>query len=93
MSDIARVGKMVDWFYRVEYEQRGSPHIHMLIWLQNAPVYGVGKDEDVAAYIDSIISCSKPQDDEELLDLVNKQTHRHSHTCRKKSKNVCRSNP
>ena len=89
---LAPLGKIKDWFYRVEYQQRGSPHIHMLIWLDNAPVFGVDKDEDVVAYIDRIITCSKPESDPELQDLVNRQTHRHSHTCRKKSKNICRFN-
>ena len=84
MSELAPLGKIKDWFYRVEYQQRGSPHIHMLIWLDNAPVFGVDKDEDVVAYIDRVITCSKPESDPELQDLVNRQTHRHSHTCRKK---------
>ena len=92
MSELAPLGKIKDWFYRVEYQQRGSPHIHMLIWLDNAPVFGVDKDEDVVAYIDRVITCRKPESDPELQDLVNRQTHRHSHTCRKKSKNICRFN-
>ena len=92
MSELAPLGKIKDWFYRVEYQQRGSPHVHMLIWLDNAPVFGVDKDEDVVAYIDRIITCSKPESDPELQDLVNRQTHRHSHTCRKKSKKICRFN-
>jgi hypothetical protein len=84
MSQISPLGKIKDWFYRVEYQQRGSPHIHMLIWLENAPVFGVDKDEDVIAFIDRIITCSRPDNNSELLELVNRQTHRHSHTCRKK---------
>ena len=64
----------------------------MLIWLDSAPVFGVDKDEDVVAYIDRVITCSKPESNPELLDLVNRQTHQHSHTCRKKSKNICRFN-
>ena len=92
MSELAPLGKIKDWFYRVEYQQRRSPHVHMLIWPDNAPVFGVDKDEDVVAYIDRVITCSKPESDPELQDLVNRQTHRHSHTCRKKSKNICRLN-
>ena len=88
-SGLAPVGKVKDWFYRVEYQQRGSPHIHMLIWLEGAPVFGVDKDEHVVAYIDSIITCSKPDDNTELLDLVCRQTHRHSHTCRKQRGKIC----
>ena len=86
------LGKIADWFYRVEYQQRGSPHIHMLIWLQNAPTFGEDFDGDVVSFIDKIITCEKPNDNPDLLALVNRQVHRHSHTCRKKSKSVCRFN-
>ena len=86
MSEISPLGKLKGWFYRVEYQQRGSPHIHMLIWLENAPVFGVDKDEDVVNFIDQIITCRKPDNDTELFDLVNRQTHRHSHTCQKTQK-------
>lgn len=64
----------------------------MLIWLENAPVFGVDKDEDVIAFIDQTITCTKPENNATLLELVNRQTHRHSHTCRKKSRNICRFN-
>ena len=92
LSKTAPLGKIADWFYRVEYQQRGSPHIHMLIWLENAPTFGVDFDCDVVKFIDKIITCEKPTQDSDLLALVNRQVHRHSHTCRKKSKNVCRFN-
>ena len=64
----------------------------MLIWLDNSPVFGVDKDKDVVAYIDHIITCSIAESDPELQDLVTRQTPRHSHTCRKKLKNICRFN-
>ncbi len=86
------LGKIDDWFYRVEYQQRGSPHIHMLIWLEDAPVFGVDCDDKVTAFIDKIISCERPTDNPELLKLVNRQIHRHSHTCREKRKTECRFN-
>ena len=92
LSTAAPLGKIADWFYRVEYQQRGSPHIHMLIWLERAPTFGEDFDGDVVSFIDKIITCEKPNDNPELLALVNRQVHRHSHTCRKKSKTVCRFN-
>ena len=94
MSSAAPLGKIADWFYRVEYQQRGSPHIHMLIWLESAPVYGYDEDEDedVTSFIDEIITCRKPENDPELQFLVNRQIHRHCQTCRKKSKAECRFN-
>ena len=36
-SEIEPIGKVADFFYRVEFQQRGSPHIHMLIWIERAP--------------------------------------------------------
>ena len=51
MSNAAPLGKIADWFYRVEYQQRSSPHIHMLIWLEDAPVYGCDGDDEKKVYI------------------------------------------
>ena len=92
MSSAAPLGEIADWFYRVEYQQRGSPHIHMLIWLEDAPVYGCSDDNDVTTFIDKIITCKKLDSDPELALLVNRQIHRHCQTCRKKSKAECRFN-
>ena len=75
LSAQAPLGEIADWFYRVEYQQRGSPHIHMLIWLEDTPVFGVDDNDKVIAFIDKIISCKKPTDDEELLKLVNRQQY------------------
>ena len=92
ISSHAPLGKIADWFYRVEYQQRGSPHIHMLIWLEDTLIFGVDNDIEVIEFIDKIISCKRPTDNPELDKLVNRQVHRHSHTCRKKSKAQCRFN-
>ena len=88
MSNYAPLGKVKDWFYQVEYQQRCSPHIHMLIWLEGAPVFGVDKDEDVTSFIDQIITCKKPVDDPALLNLVNRQTQAFSHLPQKIKKSV-----
>jgi len=64
----------------------------MLIWLEDAPQFKIDSDADVTSYIDNIITCQKPIDNPELLKLVNRQIHRHSHTCRKNTKSECRFN-
>ena len=38
-SDEMPIGEIVDFFYRVEFQQRGSPHIHALFWVKDAPQY------------------------------------------------------
>ena len=92
LSTEAPLGKIADWFYRVEYQQRESPHIHKLIWLENAPTFGEDFDGDVVSFVDKIVTCEIPNDNPDLLALVNRQVHGYSHTCRKKSKSVCRFN-
>ena len=92
LSSAKPIGKISDWYYRVEYQQRGSPHIHMLLWLEGAPVFGVDHDNLVTSFVDNLITCHNPSEDPELLKLVNRQIHRHSHTCQKKSKHECRFN-
>ena len=44
-------GKLSDWFYRVEYQKTGSPHIDMLLWLENVPQFQEDSDNDVTAYL------------------------------------------
>ena len=92
LSSSEPLGKISDWFYRVEYQQRGSPHIHMLIWIKDAPQFQTDSDKEVTTFIDKIITCIKPIDNPELLKLVNRQVHRHLHTCRKNTSNPCRFN-
>ena len=86
LSDAAPLGKIADWFYRVEYQQRSPPHILKLIWLENAPRFVIDSDEKVIGFVKKVISSQKPTDISELLKLVNRSIHRHSRTCRKKSK-------
>ena len=86
-SEHIPIGKIRDYFYRVEFQQRGSPHIHILIWIENAPCYKIASDEEVVKYIDKHVSCSL---DSKPKDLLNLQIHKHSKTCRKKGHPICR---
>ena len=66
-SSAEPLGTISDRFYRVEYQQSGSPHIHMLIWLDGAPEFQVKSDAEVTGFIDNIITCQKPTDNPKLL--------------------------
>ena len=39
---------------RIEFQARGSPHAHTLLWLKDAPVYANDPDEGVIAFINKI---------------------------------------
>ena len=82
------VGKVLDYFYRVEFQQRGSPHIHMLVWVENAPTLETRSKEEIIEFVDQYLTCNS--DNEKTANLVNLQSHKHSRTCRKKGKPICR---
>ena len=88
-SPASPFGVLKDYFYRVEFQQRGSPHIHMLAWIENAPKYAENEEHDVLDYIDKVASCSGdiPSEIQEVLEF---QKHKHSRACRKGGKPVCR---
>ncbi|XP_049339759.1 uncharacterized protein LOC125804686 [Astyanax mexicanus] len=88
------IGRVVDYFYRVEFQQRGSPHVHAMFWVDNAPQIDKDNDNDVVKFIDQYISSELPSNDSELVEIVSTvQMHsrRHSKTCRKRN-SVCRFN-
>ena len=41
-----------------------------VLWVKDAPKYGVAKNEDICTFIDQYISCTIPADDGQLRDLV-----------------------
>ena len=82
------IGNLLDYFYRVEFQQRGSPHIHTLVWIENAPTLETNSEEEIDQFVDQYLTCNT--DNEKTASLVGLQSHKHSRTCRKKGKPVCR---
>ncbi|XP_062389285.1 uncharacterized protein LOC134077598 [Sardina pilchardus] len=94
MSPANPIGKIVDYFYRVEFQQRGSPHVHCLFWIENAPQIDKESDEDVAAFIDNYVTCELDSEDTKLYETasaVQQHSKKHSKTCKKKG-TTCRFN-
>ncbi len=94
MSPARPIGEVIDFFYRVEFQLRGSPHIHCLFWVKDAPEFEKDQDQDVCDFIDKYISCKlpDPNKDPELHRIVSEvQMHsrNHSKSCRKNKKH-CR---
>ena len=53
-SEVSPLGKLTDFYMRIEFEQRGSPHVHSLLWIENAPKYGVSPLNEVIEFIDNV---------------------------------------
>ena len=76
--------EIVDYGIRIEFQARGSPHAHCVIWVKDAPKYGIDSDEDVCEFIDKYITCSIPQTEGKLKELVLLlQRHVHSTYCKR----------
>ena len=35
-EDVEPLGPLVDYIYHVKFQQRGSPHIHCLLWINDS---------------------------------------------------------
>ena len=81
-SSAQPIGEVIEYVICIEFQARGSPHAHTLIWIKDASKLGYADEADVKAFIDKYILCSLPDNDQELQDLVEGlQIHRHSPTC------------
>ncbi|KAG2191489.1 hypothetical protein INT47_013266 [Mucor saturninus] len=71
-----------EYFFRVEFQHRGSPHVHMLLWLKDAPVLEekICENEteaddikaNICSFVDKIITCSKKWDGSPHHDTASK---------------------
>ena len=91
MGPYSPFGNVLDYAYRTEFQKRGSPHIHGLLWVKDGPKFGISSDKEICNYIDSCMSCSLDVTEEEKP-FVKLQIHKHSRTCKKmmKGKPTCR---
>lgn len=76
------IGEIQDFKYRIKFQQRGSPHCHMLLWVKNIPSISQNSPEDVAAFIDQYVGCTIPQDNHLASLIQSVQRHIHSFTCK-----------
>ncbi|CAC5377900.1 unnamed protein product [Mytilus coruscus] len=94
LSKAKPLGEVSHYFYRIEFQQRGSPHWHGVIWIKDAPNPEESSLVSIETFIDKYIHSTLPsqEDDKELYDLVNfLQRHTHTSTCTKTGK-MCRFN-
>ena len=83
------LGTVSHFFWKKEYQARGAPHYHVLLWIAGAPVIGMDSESKVLRWIQERITCRIPDSSSnpELHRLVTKyQTHRCSAYCKRRVK-------
>ena len=95
LSNVNPIGKIVYYALRIEFQMRGSPHLHALIWTSDCPKLTHDNKEHYIQFIDKHVQAFLPnkETDAELHKLVSTyQKHNHSKTCRKYKNIQCRFN-
>ena len=96
MSKAHPLGHITEHIEKIEFQARGSPHAHCLLWVKDAPKVDKESDEKVCEFVDKYVNgripCDFPEN-ELIRGLVKKlQTHNHSPFCRPHVKARCRFN-
>ncbi|XP_061399099.1 uncharacterized protein LOC133334797 [Musca vetustissima] len=81
------------YYWRVEFQQRGSPHIHGMYWLKDAPKIDLTNSSSFASvisFIDKYISTNGS--DEQLQEYIAYQRHNHNRSCTReyRGEKICR---
>ena len=83
-SSVHPLGEITDEAIRIEFQNRGSPHAHCVLWVKGAPKFSEHPDGEVCNFIDKYIACNIPNDNEKLKELVLLvQQHKHSTYCKR----------
>ena len=71
------LGEIVDYFVRVEFQKRGSPHLHVILWIADAPDLDTEQGQlDAAKFLDTFVKTTIPDDsDGDLKALVDSDAH------------------
>ena len=55
------LGCVDHYFWKKEYQTRGAPHFHVLLWIRDAPVIGKDNPDKILAWIQERITCHIPE--------------------------------
>ena len=82
------IKKVADYWYRVEFQERVSPHIHMLLWCADMPSFNTPEG---VSLIEMVIHCQKITNDDDLNKLIDRlQTHGCRKNCFPEEKPYCK---
>ena len=83
------LGPVEHFYWKKEYQARGAPHYHAVLWIKGAPIIGQDDPDVVLSWIQERITCHIPDKENNpgLHHMVTRyQLHKCSNYCRKKRK-------
>ena len=81
LNDAHPLGHITDYVIKIEFQMRGSPHAHCLLWVKDAPKINQDSDDDVCRFIDKYITAMMPkgvlerENDVNIMKSLQKHTH------------------
>ena len=90
LNDAHPLGHITDYVIKIEFQIRGSPHAHCLLWVKDAPKSNQDLDDYVCRFIDKYITAMMPkgvlerENDVNIMKSLQKHTHS-DYCCRNKS--------
>ena len=92
LSGAHPLGNITDYVIKIEFQMRGSPHGHCLLWIKDATKIDKDPDDVVCAFIDKyiteVIPPIAPENEHHVKLMENLQKHTHSDYCRR-NKSCC----
>ncbi len=85
-NNVGIFGAVEQYMWRMEFQARGAPDIHMKIWIKNAPIVNKesSNNEEIITFLQDKIACRLPDrkthSDDRLLELV-KRHQKHNNPC------------
>ena len=85
LSDAHALGHITDYIIKIEFQMRGLPHAHCLLWVKDAPKIDKDPDDIVCSFIDiyitAVISPIAPENEHDIKPMENLQQHTQSDYC------------
>ena len=66
------LGKVTYYVIRIEFQVRGSPRVHCILWILGAPILSINNIDEYITFVDSICKAyvTSPNENPELHKLV-----------------------
>lgn len=77
-----------DYFMRIEFQHRGSPHAHLLVWLKDAPHEEISEHMPLTVDLINRLCTVDYKNVIEDQSYASCQVHEHTFTCNKNLKRV-----
>ena len=87
LSDRHPLGHITDYVIKIDFQMRGLPHAHCLLWVKDTPKIDKDPDDVMCAFIDKYITAVIPpvtsQNEHQIKLINNLQKHTLSEYCHK----------